>query len=189
MQIAIRLYRTCPGSPSLSASLMHSSQEGFLPGHSDLSLNTLPSESPAMTTLTLLTPSPEYNSRTVLTFSLLFIFLMFIGQFIGLLGYWLFLPTGKQGIMSTPSAWNSAWHVMSKSSVSISWVDLWEFFTGCQTLLQKRNSTRLLPFWDSRGTRIITVEISNKCLLILYSNLMKWGTPVNHFIQKLFLNI
>lgn len=58
-QITSRLYRTCPCS--LSASLMHSSQEGFPSDHSDLSSNALSSESPALTTMSLLSSAYHPN--------------------------------------------------------------------------------------------------------------------------------
>lgn len=68
----------------------------FFSDHADLCSNTLPSESPALTTLSLFIISSKFNSGIAPVLSLLFIYLLFvIGQRVDLLGYWLLLPTRR----------------------------------------------------------------------------------------------
>lgn len=114
--------------------------KGFLSGHSHLSSNKLPWERPAQTTLFLFIPSPEFNFGIALVFSLLLIHLLFvISQPVGLLNYWLLLPTRmscmwKQRILSISSA--SVWYAVNRCSINMLHLPV-RFFRHCQTLLQR----------------------------------------------------
>ena len=132
---------------------MYSSQDSFWPFRLQFKY-PLPSESPALTTLSLITISPKRNSGIVLTFSLSFIDLIHVYssayRFVGSVTIFSQLESKlcERPISISPPVPRIVLGC-SKNPVNISWVYCENSSkTARHQLLQKRNPVRLLSFWQ-----------------------------------------